>query len=83
MHRNNLLREIQELEFAGVELNLYLDTHPDCEKALMDYNMINRELLKKKRAYEMKYGPLSNFAEAPSQFPFAWVKEPWPWENKC
>ncbi|TCT16290.1 spore coat protein JB [Natranaerovirga pectinivora] len=83
MNKHLLLREIQELEFAGIELNLYLDTHPDCERALMDYNMISKELNKKKRMYEMHYGPLTNFAESPSQFPFAWVDGPWPWENKC
>lgn len=79
--RESLLREIQQLEFAAIDLNLYLDTHPDCEKALMDFNMIHRELSKKKRMFENHFGPLTNFGESPSPFPFAWVEEPWPWEN--
>lgn len=81
-NRNHLLREIQELEFAALDLNLYLDTHPTCEKALMDYNIISKELNKKKKLYEMNYGPFSNFGEAPSQCPWEWINSPWPWESQ-
>ncbi|TCK98473.1 spore coat protein JB [Natranaerovirga hydrolytica] len=82
MNKPMLLRDIQELEFAAIDLNLFLDTHPDCEKALMDYNAISKELKRKKQMYEMHYGPLTNFGESPSPFPFAWIDSPWPWENK-
>ena len=29
-----LLRKIQQYDFSLKELNLYLDTHPDCRRAL-------------------------------------------------
>lgn len=82
MNSNRLIREIQELEFAALDLNLFLDTHPKCEKAVMDYNLISRELQKKKRIYEVNYGPLTNFGESQSQFPFEWIEGPWPWEQR-
>ncbi|NLL70682.1 MAG: spore coat protein CotJB [Epulopiscium sp.] len=78
--REKLLRQIQQLHFATVDLNLYLDTHPMCQQALMQYNRYTQELLQLRRMYEMKYGPLSNFGYAPSQYPWQWVTEPWPWE---
>lgn len=80
MTREFMMRKIQELEFAAVELNLYLDNFPNHQKALMDYNMYTQQLIQLKKAYEMKYGPLTNFGTAPSQYPWAWINEPWPWE---
>lgn len=77
---DNLLLKIQELEFAAVELNLYLDNHPECKNALVDYNAVTRELMKLKKIYDTEYNPLANFGNSESKFPWAWVNEPWPWE---
>lgn len=82
LNRHDLLRKIQEVEFAALELNLYLDTHPNDQKALRDYNMFTSEAMKLRKIYEMNYGPLTNFSFALSQYPWAWVNEPWPWENQ-
>jgi len=79
--RKELLLKIQELEFAVVDLNLFLDTHPGSEQALADYNKYTQELINLKDVYEMKYGPLTNFGYSPSQCPWQWVDEPWPWEE--
>lgn len=80
MSRKEMMRKIQELEFATIDLNLYLDNHPTNQKALMDYNTLTRDLINLKRMYEMKYGPLTNFGYAPSQYPWQWINDPWPWE---
>lgn len=80
LNYEGLLDKIRELEFAAVDLNLYLDNHPTNQQALMDYNTIAKELMEYKRLYESRYGPLSNFGCAPSQYPWRWVSEPWPWE---
>lgn len=80
-NRRNLLRKIQEVEFACVELNLYLDTHPDNEQALCDFNNFTEELMNLKNMYETKYGPLTNFGGSPSRFPWQWIESPWPWEE--
>ena len=75
-----LLEEIMELEFAAVELNLYLDTHPFERKAISQYNDVVHELRARKQRYEMKYGPLANYGTYTSEYPWGWVEEPWPWE---
>ena len=36
--RLEMLKEIMALDFSGVELNLYLDTHPMDQKALAIHN---------------------------------------------
>ena len=80
-NRRELLKKIQELEFAAVELNLYLDNHPECQRALADYNRFTEKLINLKNAYEARYGPLTHFGNTPSQYPWQWVDEPWPWEE--
>ena len=81
MNREKLIRAIQEYEFAAIELNLYLDYFPRCKDALEDYNYITRELNKLIGEYEKCFGPLKNFGEDMSDFPWQWVDEPWPWER--
>ncbi|WP_432404591.1 spore coat protein CotJB [Wukongibacter sp. M2B1] len=80
MTRKELLNRIQELEFTALDLNLYLDNHPENMEALMEYNKCANQISQLKRMYEMKYGPLMNFGFSPSQYPWRWVDEPWPWE---
>jgi spore coat protein JB len=77
-----MLRELMELEFVATELTLYLDTHPDKEAPLRHYNAVAGELTYKKRVYEAAYGPLFSFGFSPSQYPWQWIKGPWPWEIK-
>ncbi|QEK12759.1 spore coat protein CotJB [Crassaminicella thermophila] len=82
MHKDrlDLLFKIMELENCCVDLNLYLDIHPTDQKAVMDYNTYSYQLAGLKKQYECMYGPLSNFGTAPSQYPFRWIEDPWPWE---
>lgn len=74
------LRQIQELEFVAIELTLFLDTHPNEREPLVMYNRITRELQNLKKQYEERYGPLAVFGVSPSQYPWRWIEEPWPWE---
>ncbi|MEW5762192.1 MAG: spore coat protein CotJB [Bacillota bacterium] len=78
--RVRLLRAIQELEFAAVEWNLFLDTHPDNREALEAYNATVARLNELKREYEAAYGPLVHFGLSPSAYPWRWTDGPWPWE---
>lgn len=79
--RHELLRKIQELEFIGVELTLYLNTHPDDTNALREYNRVAMELGPLRRQYEQLYGPLTPFAMEPiTGNTWRWIEEPWPWE---
>ena len=74
--RAELMRKIQETSFACVDMNLYLDNHPDDKNAINTYNSLCRY------AYENKYGPLTNFGYAPSRCPWQWADQPWPWDRE-
>ena len=81
MKKHEYLDKIYKLQFFAVDLNLYLDNFPDCEKAKADYDKISSELKKTMWDYEKEYGPLTNFGSAYFQDHEKWVNSPWPWEN--
>jgi spore coat protein JB len=75
-----LLRKLQEIDFVLVELNLYLDTHPSDEDALMQFNELALERDGIRAEYEKKYGPLMNFGHSFNRYPKGWNEGPWPWD---
>ena len=75
-----LLEEIQVIDFVIVELNLYLDTHPDDYDAIQQFNENTEKSMKLKVKFEQKFGPLMNFGRSYSDYPFNWVDTPWPWQ---
>lgn len=78
--RNKMLKEIMALEFMVIELNLYLNTHPCDQKALMILvNTAQRQRMAREN-YERMYGPLT--ASASRSFPWPWIQSPWPWEHQ-
>lgn len=79
-HFNEDLEKLMELQFAIVELNLFLDTHPDSEEALRDYNKLEEQFDRVKKMYIENYGPIVNFGYGKSKFPWQWVNSPWPWD---
>ena len=44
LNRSEIILKIQELSFACVDLNLYLDTHPDDANAVNMYNSFSKQL---------------------------------------
>lgn len=80
--RENALYKLQEVAFAAHELNLYLDTHPSDSNAVRLYNEYNRQEKMLNDEYERKYGPIDlSDTEGLSMTPWAWIKEPWPWNE--
>jgi spore coat protein JB len=75
-----LLQQLQETDFALVELNLYLDTHPDDEAAVAQYNELTQRRWMLAREYETSYGPLMHFGHSYGRLPWAWIETPWPWQ---
>jgi len=76
--RQELMQKIATYDFAVVELNLYLDTHPQDRtalKKLADYEAMSREL---REEYEEKYGPIIFRASPENRM--KWIKNPWPWD---
>jgi len=80
--REALLRQIQDVEFAALEMQLYLNTHPFDERALMSFNCYSQQLLMLKHEYEMRHGALLNFGFSPNPYSWQWIDSPWPWEEK-
>ncbi|MBQ3108601.1 MAG: spore coat protein CotJB [Clostridia bacterium] len=77
--QNALLSKISEAQFVCVELNLYLDTHPNDEDARADYLCYSETLKQLIEKYEALYGPLKNFGLSPTETG-CWVSGKWPWE---
>lgn len=76
--RKSMLICLMELDFALVETNLYLDTHPTDENALKLHNTLVEKYRRLECIYESKFGPLK--ARTMSKYPWQYVDEPWPWE---
>lgn len=82
MDRNQvaLLKKIMEYGFAALDLHLYLDTHPDDQKALRDFDYYNKQTQALNKQYEQYYGPLTVSDAKLEDCYWKWINEPWPWE---
>lgn len=83
-NKEQLLHQLDLVSFAAYDALLYLDTHPDDEKAcdyFREHNQMRRELLKE---YADQYGPLTLDSMELSRAcgsDWDWVMQPWPWEG--
>jgi spore coat protein JB len=78
--RDCLLRQLTVLDFAAVDLQLYLDTHPDDEEALAQYNEAVMQADALRAEYEDNYGPMFNFRSLGGKS-YTWLDDPWPWQR--
>lgn len=78
MNKEELMRRIQELSFAKVETELFLDTHPECKLALDYYYKIVDELGMAMTEYQNKYGPI--VASGTMGEGWSWIEGAWPWQ---
>lgn len=76
--REELIHDIKCYNFAVIELALYLDTHPDDERAICLHNNYAKILKDLKDKYQKVYGPLSIYYPCNK---WRWLEEPWPWEG--
>lgn len=75
-----LLHEIQQIDFVCLELNLYLNTHPDDSNAINQFNLYSMKSKELKTEFEALFGPLTNFGNSYSKYPWSWAESPWPWQ---
>ena len=76
--RREMMMEIRSLGFSVNDLALYLDTHPEDEKAICMHKEYSRKLRELTDKYQKVYGPLT------ISYPcnkWRWLEEPWPWER--
>lgn len=76
--KEEMLQKIRSYEFGISELSLYLDTHPEDEKALCLHRRYCKECKELKDKYQKIYGPLT--IDYPCN-KWRWLEEPWPWER--
>ena len=79
--KNMLLSRIKKYDFTLKELNLYLDTHPNCRRALAmfrKYRELRRDAVQE---YNKRFGPLTPEQVTDTQS-WTWVEDPWPWERR-
>ena len=78
MRRQEMIDQIKSLDFAIIELGLYLDTHPDDQKALCMHKEYCKQAKDLKDKYQKMYGPLTIFCPCNK---WRWLEQPWPWER--
>ncbi len=78
MNRDELMRKIQEYSFAVCELELFLDTHPECKAAYEKYTSLLPELEALTDEYERMHGPIR--AKCAKEG-WNWINGPWPWHT--
>lgn len=76
--REEMIHKIKSLNFAVIELGLYLDTHNDDQKALCLHREYTKQLKELKDQYQRIYGPLSIYYPCKK---WRWIEGPWPWEG--
>lgn len=76
-------RKIWQIDFSINELNLFLDSNPNNQKAikmLENYRKMRENIV---ATYKAKYGNyISTFNDVPAESPFSWINGPWPWERE-
>lgn len=78
MRRQEMIDQIKSLDFAIIELGLYLDTHPDDQRALCMHREYCKQAKDLKDKYQKMYGPLTIFCPCNK---WRWLEQPWPWER--
>ena len=78
MRRQEMIDQIKSLDFAIIELGLYLDTHPDDQRALCMHKEYCKQAKDLKDKYQKMYGPLTIFYPCNK---WRWLEQPWPWER--
>ena len=78
-----LFQQINEVSFAVNDLLLYLDTHPDDERALAFFTEVSDRRNQLLTEYARDYGPLTiDTAAKTCEGLWKWSQRPFPWEKE-
>lgn len=78
--RRTLLSRIKQYDFSLKELNLYLDTHPTCQRALAMFAKYKKLREQAIAEFNAKFGPLTPEQNTDLER-WDWIADPWPWER--
>lgn len=70
---------LQVLDFALVDLVLYLDAYPECSEALEYYRTLQEERDALLAAMPEKGACVMTNTSVPAGCGWTWTKDPWPW----
>lgn len=76
--RQNILALIDIYSFLVTDLNLFLDTHPNNERAKMLITTFKTELVKLKDYYNVNFSPITIDSISNESY----ITGPWPWEDR-
>ncbi|MCM1530195.1 MAG: spore coat protein CotJB [Alistipes sp.] len=77
--RKALMHKLQQYDFMLKELQLYLDTHPNCANGLAAFEKYTRLRNDAAAEYNARFSPVTVDAN-PNLQHWQWVDEPFPWE---
>ena len=80
MNCKQMMEWVQMLCFCVLDMQLYLDTHPEDEEAFCYFKEVVEMYEKAKKKYEENCGPLTATASA-EHGQFTWADMPLPWEG--
>lgn len=74
-----LKRRFKQVEFAIVDIVLYLDAYPECTEALNYYHRLLDERTSLMEEINSLCGPMTHFDNI-NHDSWQWTKGPWPWK---
>ena len=80
MSEKTLAETIMAVRFAMIDLQLYLDTHPESVEALRTYTEYNAKLRELTAQYVRNFGPLSMY-DVSGNDGWTWGEAPMPHEG--
>ena len=77
----SMQKRLQKISFTLVELVLYLDAYPNCEKAKKYYKELSDERDMLTNALSKAGMPMSSMDVQGNEW--TWINGPWPWEYEA
>ena len=77
----SMQKRLQKISFALVEVVLYLDAYPNCERAKKYYKELSDERDMLLKALTKAGMPMSNMNVQGNEW--VWTRGPWPWEYEA
>ena len=75
------LLNLNQIQFACHEINLFLDNYPEDINVIHIYNNYRQNFIDLLQKFETKYGPINVLSNNMSIDFWSWNSEPWPWEG--
>lgn len=81
--KKQLKTAIMQYDFTIKEIELFLDTHPNCSRALHALSEYRKRRAVKIAQYERQFGRyIVTTDDTPTEAPWQWLEAPWPWERE-